>query len=106
MTPDKLRLDSKQAFATFEKLRTYLKLTVEDILPVIGTTRPTYYSWSHGRKLNRVSTKKIKVSITNLLAVARHPDWQRWDTYHLTPEKRREILHELLVTVSAPVDSP
>lgn len=98
-------LPSQALYENLEKLRNYLKLRVEDIIDLVGVSRPTYYGWRNGRKMNSFSSANALATIQNLLKVGKHPDWKRWDNIHLTNTRRKEILNEILAGLSAPSDT-
>lgn len=87
-----------------EKLREHLKLRVEDIIGIVGVSRPGYYGWKNGRKMNAESTVKAKTAITKLLKVGQSSEWRNWNTTHLTIQKRKEILDEMLSRDDPPND--
>lgn len=100
------QLPSNLVFNNLEKIREFLKLTVDDILPLLGVSRPTYYSWKGNKTLNRRSTNNVTEAMRRLLLVGRHPKWQKWTQIHLTGAKRREILNDVLASLPAPADPP
>lgn len=98
-------LPTEALYDSLEKLRNYLKLRVEDIIDLVGVSRPTYYGWRNGRKMNSFSSASALDTIHKLLKVGKHPDWKKWENIHLTNIRRKEILAEILAGVSAPSDT-
>lgn len=96
---------SEAVFGGLEKLRGHMKLRVEDVIELIGVSRPTYYGWRNGRKMNGTSSEKALATLRNLMKVAQHPDWKKLEGTHLTIVKRRAILGEIMTALSAPADS-
>lgn len=92
-------------FDNLEKIRNHMKLRVEDVLEVVGVSRPAYYGWRNGRKMNSVSSEKVLATLRNLLKVCKDSEWKKWDQTHLTIQKRREILHEILTRLSDSSDT-
>lgn len=98
-------LSSKAMFDNLEKLRNHMKLRVEDMLEVVGVSRPGYYGWRNGRKMNSESSAKVLATLRNLLNVCKDSEWKKWEQSHLTNQKRREILHEILTRLSDSSDT-
>ena len=88
--------NSKAYYDSLEKLRAHMKLRVEDILQIIEVSRPAYYGWRNGRKMNSISSRKALGAISILLKIAKDPEWKKWEGQHLTIWKRKEILDLLL----------
>lgn len=100
--PDKLT--GTIAFNTLEKIRGHMQLRVEDILTVIGVSRPAYYGWGNGRKINHGNSIKAAQGIETLMEIAKHPDWNKWSGTYLTKAKRKEILDEILTKIRPSIE--
>lgn len=98
------RLASDAAFSSLERLRKHLKLRVEDVIQIVGVTRPTYYGWGKGRKINQFNEEKVVKALKGMLKAAQSHEWKSWENTHLTPNKRREILDGLLAGFAPPAE--
>src|SRR6267142_2697001 len=85
-----------------EKLRAYMKLTVLDMLNLVGVTRPTYNTWIKGGVVRGSNEEKLTSVIKKLLWVAQQPEWKQYEKSYLTNSKRRDILQKLLSRMEQP----